>query len=50
MAAAVADYRPEPAHAGKLKKTEAGAELNLRLERTEDVLSALAAAAGPARS
>jgi len=44
MAAAVADYRPASAHAGKLKKTETGGELNLRLERTEDVLSALAAA------
>ena len=47
MAAAVADYRPDAPHAGKLKKTEAGAELNLRLERTEDVLSALAAARRP---
>jgi phosphopantothenoylcysteine decarboxylase/phosphopantothenate--cysteine ligase len=42
MAAAVADYRPSDAHAGKLKKDETGEELNLRLERTEDVLSALA--------
>jgi phosphopantothenoylcysteine decarboxylase/phosphopantothenate--cysteine ligase len=47
MAAAVADYRPASAHAGKLKKTETGGELNLRLERTEDVLSALAAARRP---
>jgi phosphopantothenoylcysteine decarboxylase / phosphopantothenate---cysteine ligase len=47
MAAAVADYRPEAAHAGKIKKTEAGGELNLRLERTEDVLSSLAAARRP---
>ena len=43
MAAAVADYRPAAAHAGKIKKTEAGAELALALERTEDVLSGLAA-------
>jgi phosphopantothenoylcysteine decarboxylase/phosphopantothenate--cysteine ligase len=46
MAAAVADYRPGAPHAGKLKKDEAG-ELELRLERTEDVLSALAAARRP---
>jgi phosphopantothenoylcysteine decarboxylase/phosphopantothenate--cysteine ligase len=42
MAAAVADYRPEAAHGGKLKKDQAGAELNLRLVRTTDVLSSLA--------
>ena len=41
MAAAVADYRPADPHAGKLKKDAAG-ELNLRLVRTTDVLSALA--------
>jgi phosphopantothenoylcysteine decarboxylase/phosphopantothenate--cysteine ligase len=41
MAAAVADYRPAEALAGKLKKDEAE-ELVLRLERTPDVLSALA--------
>jgi phosphopantothenoylcysteine decarboxylase/phosphopantothenate--cysteine ligase len=40
MAAAVADYRPASARADKIKKTEA--ELELRLERTEDVLSGLA--------
>jgi phosphopantothenoylcysteine decarboxylase / phosphopantothenate---cysteine ligase len=40
MAAAVADYRPAAPRADKIKKTEA-AELELRLERTEDVLSAL---------
>src|SRR5918999_759891 len=39
-AAAVADYRPAAARADKIKKTEA--ELELRLERTEDVLSNLA--------
>ena len=43
MAAAVADYRPAAAQAGKIKKTEAGAELALALERTEDVLAGLAA-------
>ena len=42
MAAAVADYRPEHAHAGKLKKDEAGGELELRLVRTTDVLATLA--------
>jgi phosphopantothenoylcysteine decarboxylase/phosphopantothenate--cysteine ligase len=41
MAAAVADYRPAQRRADKIKKTEA--ELELRLERTEDVLSGLAA-------
>ena len=42
MAAAVADYRPAQAHAGKIKKTEAGEALRLELERTEDILSTLA--------
>jgi phosphopantothenoylcysteine decarboxylase/phosphopantothenate--cysteine ligase len=42
MAAAVADYRPQDAHAGKLKKDATGTELNLRLVRTTDVLSMLA--------
>ena len=42
MAAAVADYRPETAHGGKLKKDQTGEELNLRLVRTTDVLSSLA--------
>jgi phosphopantothenoylcysteine decarboxylase/phosphopantothenate--cysteine ligase len=41
MAAAVADYRPADAHAGKLKKDQTGTELNLRLVRTTDVLSSL---------
>ncbi len=43
MAAAVADYRPADARAGKIKKAEAGETLSLDLERTEDVLSGLAA-------
>ena len=43
MAAAVADYRPAEPRADKIKKSEAGEELQLRLERTDDVLSALAA-------
>jgi phosphopantothenoylcysteine decarboxylase/phosphopantothenate--cysteine ligase len=41
MAAAVADYRPQDEHAGKLKKDQTGGELNLRLVRTADVLSSL---------
>jgi phosphopantothenoylcysteine decarboxylase / phosphopantothenate---cysteine ligase len=43
MAAAVADYRPAHAHAGKLKKDATGETLKLDLTRTEDVLSGLAA-------
>ena len=46
MAAAVADYRPADAHAGKLKK-DAAPELNLQLVRTTDVLSSLADARRP---
>src|SRR6266516_6505261 len=46
MAAAVADYRPADPVDAKLKK-EAAAELDLRLERTEDALAALAAARRP---
>jgi phosphopantothenoylcysteine decarboxylase/phosphopantothenate--cysteine ligase len=42
MAAAVADFRPRDAQAGKIKKNEAGEELDLRLVRTPDVLAALA--------
>lgn len=47
MAAAVADYRPDAAHAGKLKKDEAGGELELRLVRTPDVLATLSARRRP---
>jgi phosphopantothenoylcysteine decarboxylase/phosphopantothenate--cysteine ligase len=47
MAAAVADYRPEAPHSGKLKKDETGAELALRLVRTTDVLATLAARRRP---
>jgi phosphopantothenoylcysteine decarboxylase/phosphopantothenate--cysteine ligase len=47
MAAAVADYRPEGEHAGKLKKDETGPELALRLVRTTDVLATLAARRRP---
>jgi phosphopantothenoylcysteine decarboxylase / phosphopantothenate---cysteine ligase len=42
MAAAVADFRPQEAHAGKISKLEAGGELDLHLVRTPDVLAALA--------
>jgi phosphopantothenoylcysteine decarboxylase/phosphopantothenate--cysteine ligase len=42
MAAAVADYRPADAREGKIKKDQAGGELNLSLVRTTDVLSSLA--------
>jgi phosphopantothenoylcysteine decarboxylase/phosphopantothenate--cysteine ligase len=41
MAAAVADYRPAEEQAGKIKKDQAGGELNLSLVRTTDVLTAL---------
>jgi phosphopantothenoylcysteine decarboxylase/phosphopantothenate--cysteine ligase len=47
MAAAVADYRPASPHAGKLKKDATGEALDLRLERTEDVLSSLSARRRP---
>jgi phosphopantothenoylcysteine decarboxylase/phosphopantothenate--cysteine ligase len=47
MAAAVADYRPAAPHAGKLKKDATGEALELRLERTQDVLSSLAARRRP---
>ncbi|HEY6759859.1 MAG TPA: bifunctional phosphopantothenoylcysteine decarboxylase/phosphopantothenate--cysteine ligase CoaBC [Baekduia sp.] len=46
MSAAVADFRPASAHEGKLKKTDRD-ELALVLERTEDVLSGLAAVRRP---
>jgi phosphopantothenoylcysteine decarboxylase/phosphopantothenate--cysteine ligase len=49
MAAAVADYRPAAVADTKLKK-EAAAELDLRLERTEDTLAALAAARRPGQT
>jgi phosphopantothenoylcysteine decarboxylase/phosphopantothenate--cysteine ligase len=50
MAAAVADYAPADPHAGKLKKDQAGEELTLRLERTQDVLSGLAARRRPGQT
>ena len=47
MAAAVADYRPATVREDKIKKTEAGDALQLELERTEDVLTALGAERRP---
>jgi phosphopantothenoylcysteine decarboxylase/phosphopantothenate--cysteine ligase len=47
MAAAVADYRPASAREDKIKKADAGETLALELERTEDVLTALAAERRP---
>jgi phosphopantothenoylcysteine decarboxylase/phosphopantothenate--cysteine ligase len=47
MAAAVADYRPAEPHEGKLKKDATGDALELRLERTADVLAGLAARRRP---
>jgi phosphopantothenoylcysteine decarboxylase/phosphopantothenate--cysteine ligase len=46
MSAAVSDFRPASAHEGKLKKTDRD-ELALVLERTEDVLTGLAATRRP---
>jgi phosphopantothenoylcysteine decarboxylase/phosphopantothenate--cysteine ligase len=46
MAAAVADYRPTEAAQTKLKKDKSET-LTLRLERTDDIISALAAARRP---
>ena len=47
MAAAVADFRPAQAAAGKLKKAELGPTASLQLTRTEDVLCALSARRRP---
>jgi len=45
MAAAVADFRPAAAKRGKLSREETG-ELELRLERTEDIVAQLSASEG----
>ena len=42
MTAAVADYRPSEVFTGKVKKDQQGESLTLALERTDDVLAALA--------
>jgi phosphopantothenoylcysteine decarboxylase/phosphopantothenate--cysteine ligase len=44
MAAAVADYRPIETREHKIKKREAGKELNLRLTENPDILKAIVAA------
>jgi len=49
MAAAVADYRPAEAAETKLKKDQSET-LTLTLERTEDIISALAAARRPGQT
>jgi phosphopantothenoylcysteine decarboxylase/phosphopantothenate--cysteine ligase len=49
MAAAVADYRPTEAAATKLKKDQSE-RLTLALERTEDIISALATARRPGQT
>jgi phosphopantothenoylcysteine decarboxylase / phosphopantothenate---cysteine ligase len=49
MAAAVADYRPTEAAQTKLKKDRSDT-LTLTLERTDDIISALAAARRPAQT
>jgi phosphopantothenoylcysteine decarboxylase/phosphopantothenate--cysteine ligase len=43
MAAAVVDFRPAHVHDGKLKKTGGQEDLEVRLERTPDILAGLAA-------
>jgi phosphopantothenoylcysteine decarboxylase/phosphopantothenate--cysteine ligase len=47
MAAAVSDFRAADASSSKLKKKDVGDEMTLRLVRTADVLSAVAAARRP---
>ncbi len=47
MAAAVSDFRAADASSSKLKKKDIGDEMTLRLVRTADVLSAVAAARRP---
>jgi phosphopantothenoylcysteine decarboxylase/phosphopantothenate--cysteine ligase len=49
MAAAVADYRPAEAAGTKLKK-DRSETLTLTLERTDDIISALAAARRPGQT
>jgi phosphopantothenoylcysteine decarboxylase / phosphopantothenate---cysteine ligase len=47
MAAAVGDFRPAEEAGEKIKKDAAGDELDLRLERTEDILAGLSARRRP---
>ena len=50
MAAAVADYRPADPRDAKIKKTQAGGNLEVRLERTADILSDLTARRAPGQT
>lgn len=43
LAAAVADYRPANVFEGKMKKSEAGSEMTIRLVSTKDILATLGA-------
>ena len=47
MAAAVADYRPIETRESKIKKRDAGKELNLRMTENPDILRAIVAACRP---
>jgi len=47
MAAAVADYRPIEKLERKIKKKDAGSELNLRMTQNPDLLKAIVAARKP---
>jgi phosphopantothenoylcysteine decarboxylase/phosphopantothenate--cysteine ligase len=50
MAAAVVDFRPADVHPGKMKKTEGTDDLEVRLERTPDILAGLAARRRPGQT
>jgi phosphopantothenoylcysteine decarboxylase / phosphopantothenate---cysteine ligase len=50
MAAAVVDFRPSDVHPGKLKKTGDAQDLDVRLERTPDILAGLAARKRPGQT
>jgi phosphopantothenoylcysteine decarboxylase/phosphopantothenate--cysteine ligase len=50
MAAAVVDFRPARVHEGKMKKTHGQGDLEVRLERTPDILAGLAARKRPGQT
>jgi phosphopantothenoylcysteine decarboxylase / phosphopantothenate---cysteine ligase len=50
MAAAVVDFRPAHVHEGKMKKTGDQEDLDVRLERTPDILAGLAARKRPGQT
>ena len=50
MAAAVVDFRPADVHPGKLKKSGDAQDLDVRLERTPDILAGLAARKRPGQT